>query len=302
MIKSIFQEKQLINYEFIECHQKTKITTVLLGGVLQDMASWKNYVKEFSQFNNVLVVDLPGVGISKVLNYSFGFDFLADCLFQVIQVSNIEKVNIFSTSYSTVIAFEFSKKYSRLVDKLVLSSTMTEIPFEQRSIMISCLREIEKKNLVSFAETFLEGISNLSVKPKNHELTKRVIKSGIKSLTQLQINQFIQNTKRILNYQTDTLAHVKIGITPLIFTGELATFTPPHLCEKIGRYYQNYTFKPIPGLDHFFHIVNNQLIFSSMIPYFLEGDFPGFDSENDANRGLCGSLIWGWRCLTKMVS
>lgn len=286
MIKSIFYKNHLINYELIECHHKTKITTVLLGGVLQDMASWKNYIKEFSRFNNVLVVDLPGVGISKVLDYSFGFDFLADCLFQVIQVSNIQKVNIFSTSYSTVIVFEFSKKYSRLVDKLVLSSTMTEIPDEQRGIMLSCLREIENKNLVSFAETFLEGISNLSVKPKNHELTKRVIKGGIKSLTQLQINQFIQNTKRILNYQTDTLAHVKIGLTPLIFTGELDTFTPPHLCEKLGEYYQSYTFKTIPGLDHFFHIGNNQLIFSSMIPYFLEGDIPVFHIENEVNRDL----------------
>lgn len=281
MIKTINYKNQVINYELIECHNKTEITTVLLGGVLQDMASWKNYVKEFSRYNNVLVVDLPGVGISKVLDYTFGFDFLADCLFQVLHASNIQKVNIFSTSYSTVIAFEFSKKYNRLVDKLVLSSTMTEIPDEQRGIMLSCLREIENKNLVSFAETFLEGISNLSFKPKNHELTKRVINGGIKSLTDQQVNQFIHNTKRILNYQTEKNATVKIGLTPLIFTGELDTFTPPHLCEKLGEFYQTYIFKTIPGLDHFFHIGNNQLIFSSMIPYFLNGVIPSFHIENE---------------------
>ncbi len=286
MIETITYKNHNISYELIECHQKTHITTVLLGGVLQDMASWKNYVKEFSLFNNVLVVDLPGIGVSNILEHTYGFDFLADCLFQVLHDLNIKKINIFSTSYSTVIAFEFSKRYSSFVDKLVLSSTMTEIPTDQKNIMLSCLHEIEKKNIVSFAETFLEGISNLSVKPKNYELTKRVIKGGIKSLTQLQIHQFIQNTKRILNYQTDSLAHIKIELTPLIFTGELDVFTPPYLCEKIGRYYQNYCFKTIPDLDHFFHIGNNQLIFSSMIPYFLEGDIPDFYSDIEANKDL----------------
>ncbi|MBK9190223.1 MAG: alpha/beta hydrolase [Crocinitomicaceae bacterium] len=228
----ISYREKTIHFEYHPSEIRTENTTVLLGGVLQDMASWKNYIREFSKTNNVIVADLPGVGKSDVLDSRFDFEFLADCLNQVLSDLGISQVHIFSTSYSTILAFEFAKKYTSKVGRLVISSSMTEIPENQMNIMLDCLTAIEKNDVFAFSQLFLSGIANQHQKPLNSELVSRVSSAGIRNMTDIQMQQFKQNTLRVLNYNMEKNKNCKINITPLIFTGEIDNFTPPALCKK----------------------------------------------------------------------
>lgn len=262
------------NYTYVINHSSYFETTVLLGGVLQDMASWKNYVAEFSKTNNVLTIDLPGVGSGGVLESEIGFDFLADCLNVTLVKLSLSKINIFSTSYSTIIAFEFAKKYHQKVNALVISSSMTHVPAKQKTIMLDCVDALEEGDLTTFGEIFFNGITNSESPARNYDLAKRVIASGIQKMNPTQVQQFIENTKRVLAYTPEITT--KITLNPLIFTGELDDFTPPHLCHSVGHYFEAFDFRIIPQLDHLFHIGNNNLIFSTIIPYLNYGSVPDF--------------------------
>lgn len=238
------------------------------------MASWKNYVAEFSKTNNVLTIDLPGIGSGGILESEIGFDFLADCLNETLVNLCLSKINIFSTSYSTIIAFEFAKKYHQKINSLVISSSMTHVPKKQKEVMLDCIEALEEGNLTTFNEIFFNGIANSETPARNHELAKRVIASGIQKMSSMQVQQFIENTKRVLDYKPQTAS--KIPLNPLIFTGELDNFTPPHLCHSVGYYFAAFNFRIIPQLDHLFHIGNNGLIFSTIIPYLNYGSLPDF--------------------------
>lgn len=265
------------HYNFIRDTDFDRDVTLLLGGVLQDRCSWKNYAREFSKYNDVLIVDLPGIGESGILDSNFGFDFLADCVDHLLKNLNLQKINLFSTSYSTIIAFEFAKKYAYKLNRLAISSSMTHIPTDQLNTMLDCLSAIKSNNLQSFSNSFLRGIANTNSRPLNSELVSRVIEQGIKQMTNTQKHQFCENTKRVLTYHQNFIPPTMIDSDPLIFTGELDTFTPPHLCSKIGAFFKNSYFRVIPNLDHFFHIGNNKLIFSAIIPYFTQGIIPDFE-------------------------
>lgn len=258
------------NYKIDYCAGQQTVPTILIGGVLQDMLSWKNYVRELSKTNTVITVDLPGIGTGGVLPAVIGFDFLAKCVHAILVLENIQSVNIFSTSYSTIIAHEFARKFPHKVNKLVISSSMTEIPRQQSRVMFTCLDALVAGDRKSFADHFINGISCSEYEPANRPLVRRVLMKGISEMTEIQEQQFIANTERVMRYVNVNQDERRIPVRPLIFTGEYDTFTPPSLCEKIGSRYEDYDFTTIPGLDHFFHIGNNQLLFKMLVPYFNE--------------------------------
>lgn len=275
--ETLFYQGYPICFDIYYAKDNPSSCTLLLGGVLQDRASWKNYVKQFSKYNTVLVIDFPGVGVSGILDASFNFDFIAASINYVLEYLEITHIDIFSTSYSTLIAFEFAKNYTSKVNKLVLSSSMTYLPENQLHLIEDTLKALEENNLELFATLFYKGIRNGVNKSRNAMLVERVIGSGIKLMTKTQIQQFCENSKRVLHYNNSFNFSGKIDLNPLIFTGSLDTFTPPDLCEKVGVYFKGFQFRTIPYYDHFFHIGNSKLLFHTLIPYFTQGIIPDFE-------------------------
>lgn len=278
---SLTYRKREIHYCLIEAEKTISSPILLLGGVLQNMQSWKSYVKDLTATNSVLVIDLPGIGSGQVLDASYGFDFLADCVHRVIDHLGIKKVNIFSTSYSSIIAYEFSARYHHLVDKLIISSSMAFLPDAQKKVMMDCIAALEQKDLGKFYNTFIDGVCSSHGLIPNYDLSRKVIEILVNKLTDEEIRQFIENTKRVLLYKKPDSQHHAIPLKPLIFTGEYDNFTPPELCRGIGQFYTNSYFGTIKNYDHLFHIGNREAIINSMLPFFQNATVPAFCSKND---------------------
>lgn len=270
-----------IHYHFIEPAKSIAHPILLLGGVLQNRKSWKSYIDDLSSTNSVLVIDLPGIGDAKILDASYGFDFLADCVYAVIDHLRLKKINIFSTSYSSIIAYEFSDRYPSLIDKLVISSSMAFLPEQQRKVMFNCIDSLEQKNLSKFYTVFIDGVCNSSKNVPNYDLSRKVIEMLTQKLTEEEIGQFIENTKRVLQYTVPEVKPDKIPLIPLIFTGEYDTFTPPSLCREIGQFYTSSYFGTIDNYDHLFHIGNRQIIIKSILPFFQQHSIPAFCTKHE---------------------
>lgn len=249
---------------------------LLLGGVLQNRKSWEGYVKDIHPHCPIITIDLPGIGDGGILDASVGFDFLADCIHALAVHLNIPKLHIFSTSYSSIVAYEFSARYTAFVDKLVISSSMASLPASQRQVMYMCIQALQNNDLHFFYNTFIDGVCHAGAEVRNRDLSRKVIQKLIGSLTKLEITQFIENTKRVLLYRVPESIPSKIALSPLIFTGAYDTFTPPELCRNIGELYTQNHFGIIDGYDHLFHIGNRQMIISSILPFLLKGQIPPF--------------------------
>lgn len=270
-----------IYYDWFDNHSAAVSPVLLLGGVLQNRKSWDSYIKDINGTCPVLVVDLPGIGDSKVLDATIGFPFLADCIKTMLAELQIPKVNIFSTSYSSIIAYEFSARYTQCVDKLIISSSMAILPNEQRRVMIDCIAALEAADLQTFYNVFMQGVSHVNHQVGNYELSRKVIGMLINALTDKDIARFIENTKRVLNYTIPPQSESVIPIEPLLFTGEFDTFTPPALCKEIGSYYQRSHFGVLKNCDHLFHIGNRRMIIETILPYFTEQRIPSFAQQDN---------------------
>ena len=265
-----------IHYHFIEPVKSVAHPILLLGGVLQNRKSWKSYIDDLSSTNSVLVIDLPGIGDAKILDASYGFDFLAECVHAATDHLHLKKINIFSTSYSSIIAYEFSDRYPSLIDKLIISSSMAFLPERQRKVMLDCIDSLEQKNLSKFYTVFIDGVCNSCKRIPNYDLSRKVIEMLTQKLTGEEIRQFIENTRRVLQYTVPEVKPNKIPLTPLVFTGEHDTFTPPSLCREIGQFYTSSYFGTIDNYDHLFHIGNRQAIIKSILPFFQHHSIPAF--------------------------
>ena len=53
---------------------------IILGGALQSLNSWDNYLDYYNRSFRVVVCDLPGMGESDTLPRGYPMEFLADCL------------------------------------------------------------------------------------------------------------------------------------------------------------------------------------------------------------------------------
>ena len=257
------------------------VPLLLLGGVLQNRKSWTGYVKDISPANATLALDLPGIGDGGILAASHGFDFLADCINELLNHLNIPRVHIFATSYSSVIAYEFSARYTDRVGQLVISSSMASLPARQRSVMRACISSLEHQDLEQFYNVFVAGVCHPERSVHNYDLSRKVIRKLIALLTPVEIAQFIENTKRILKYPEPILS-TPIHLSPLVFTGAFDIFTPPSLCRNIGRLYQNSYFGTLDHYDHLFHIGNRRAIIRNLLPFYFEGKVPGFAIEEAA--------------------
>lgn len=276
---SISYHGKEIYYHFFETENSLAHPILLMGGVLQNRKSWKSYIDDLIVSNSVLVIDFQGIGDAKILEASYGFDFLADCIYAVIDYFSLKKINVFSTSYSSIIAYEFSKRYSSWVDQLIISSSMAFLPEPQRKVMTDCIDSLEQKNLSQFYTVFMDGVCNSNKNIPNYNLSRKIIEILVQKLTDEEIIQFIENTKRVLQYSIPEVKSQKIPLTPLIFTGEHDIFTPPALCKEIGKFYTNSYFGTLENYNHLFHIGNRKAIVKNILPFFQENRIPAFCNQ-----------------------
>lgn len=273
---TISLKQRLIHFDYYENPDSATSPILLLGGVLQNKDSWEAYIKDIKDQAPVLTIDLPGIGQAGVLEAAVSFDFLADCIYELLEYLHMPKVNIFSTSYSSVIAYEFSKRYTKHVDRLVISSSMAALQDKQRAIMEACIAALEQNRLDLFHEIFVAGVCTQDRDIANYELSRKVIKKLISLLSPQDIRQFIANTQRILHYSPPTNTKDKIALEPLIFTGAHDQFTPPQQCQDIGKFYTHSYFGTITKHDHLFHIGNRSFIIQNILPFFIHSGLPTF--------------------------
>ncbi len=126
-------------------------SVVLLHGYLESMDIWDSFAEELSNYFRVILIDLPGHGLSSLPNCSLSVEIMADIVNQILCLLNIESTVIIGHSMGAYVALAFCENYS---DKIKGVGLFHSVPWaDSDEKKQNRLREIElvkqgKKNVI----------------------------------------------------------------------------------------------------------------------------------------------------------
>lgn len=126
-------------------------TLVLLHGYLESLDVWEDFIPLFSSDMKVVAVDLPGHGISKVVDDTHTMSFLAETVAEALKQLNIEKCTLLGHSMGGYVGLEFLHNHSDMLDGLILlhatANPDTEEKIKNRERQISIVEKGKKESL-----------------------------------------------------------------------------------------------------------------------------------------------------------
>lgn len=97
---------------------------VVLNGIMMSTKSWTPFVKQFSQHNQVILLDFLDQGQSSSLaGIEFNHDIQVEALHAVITQLDLTQVSLFGISYGGEIAIQYALKYPQRLKNLLLFNT-----------------------------------------------------------------------------------------------------------------------------------------------------------------------------------
>ncbi|MDR0560971.1 MAG: alpha/beta hydrolase [Prevotellaceae bacterium] len=106
-----------------EINEKGDRTAVFLHGYLETNEVWTDFVDMICDADpnlRIVVMDLPGHGLSGTNEGENSMDFMADVIADVFTSAKIEKATVTGHSMGGYVALAFAEKYPELVEKLCL--------------------------------------------------------------------------------------------------------------------------------------------------------------------------------------
>lgn len=277
-------------YRVIEHPQPEFEPVLFVSGAFQTMDSWVRFARAFAPHTTVLLVDPPGMGASGVLPPEEGADFLAECLLGVLDDQGIARVNVAAASYGTPAAFRLAQLYPQRVKRIALAGTMKEIPQHLRPRVAESVMAGMRKDRDCLAEMVVEGL--LSDEPDlvdRHQLAERVLKCGVRKMNDLELAQYVANTRRLLMHGSMDLRRRIRGPEALVFTGEHDTFTTPADCMEVAGTFDRSWFTTILRADHLVHVEQFEVVVALLLRFMrgrLRTGQPGCSALTDLTLSL----------------
>jgi len=278
-------------YRVIE-HPHPEFEPVLfVSGAFQTMDSWARFARAFAPHSTVLLVDPPGMGSCGVLPPEQGADFLAECLLGVLDDQGVERVNVAAASYGTPAAFRLAQLYPQRVKRIALAGTMKEIPQHLRARVAESVMAGMRGDRDCLAEMVVEGL--LSEEHANRidrrSLAERVLKCGVRKMSDLELAQYVANTRRLLMHGSMDLRSTIRGPEALVFTGEYDTFTSPGDCMEVAAAFDTSWFTTILRADHLVHVEQFDVVVALLLRFMrgrLRTGQPGCSALTDLTLSL----------------
>lgn len=127
-------------------------TIVYLHGWGQNIDMMKPIADPFSDEYDILIVDLPGYGLSSEPTYTWTCYDYVDCFKEMFNKLNIEKPILIGHSFGGKISLLYASKYD--VEKLVLFGSPFRKEIKKESLKLKTLKTLKKVPILNKLEGF----------------------------------------------------------------------------------------------------------------------------------------------------
>jgi len=228
-----------------------RMTLVFVHGVSGSCSAWWPYEKIFENKYNILTYDIRGHGNSKKYqNYEdYSVKNFASDLHDLVTFLNIQKFVLISSSFATLIAREYLKKYRDSVIALIFTSTED---FEKDELRLKIIRPILRVvntiiglfpfNPKTRGHVDYSKLNNWDWSPQRNFADTR--NTGLRA-------QFYTIEQSFLPGQEYELE--KINVPVLIIHGEKDTIVPIKNAVAFSKKIKTSKFVKIQNFDHDIH-------------------------------------------------
>jgi len=247
---------------YYECNLHSKdIPTIFIHGVGLNISMWSKQRKIFGEKN--LFYDLINHGkTSKCLKELKYNDFNLQ-LKNLINFFNLKKINIVGFSIGSIIALNFSTKFSYLINKLVLiSSVYNRSLSEQKSVISRYKLAINGKNI---SELAIKRWFTKEYLKKNPSVCKKFLNI----LNKNNIENFLPAYKLFANTKNNLFDLNQFYTPTLIITGEKDMNSTPDMSLNLSKKIKNSKLLIVPKGKHMAYFENSKSI-NLQIKNFLQ--------------------------------
>jgi 3-oxoadipate enol-lactonase len=97
---------------------------IILNGIMMSTVSWQSFVKSFSQYNRLILVDMLDQGnSSKLVGQKYDQSLQVEVIKGLVDHLKLDKVYLFGISYGGEVAMKFALAYQQRVERLLLFNT-----------------------------------------------------------------------------------------------------------------------------------------------------------------------------------
>ena len=105
---------------------------VLLHGYLESMLVWDEFISLLKDEMRVVVLDLPGHGVSMINGETHTMEYLADCVGLTMEALGVEKYSIVGHSMGGYVALAMLDKYAKNLESITLLSSTTSADSQEK--------------------------------------------------------------------------------------------------------------------------------------------------------------------------
>lgn len=105
---------------------------VLLHGYLESMLVWDEFIDLLKGDLRVVVLDLPGHGVSMVSSEIHTMEYLADCVGLTMEAMGIDRYSVVGHSMGGYVSLAMLDKYASHLDSIILLSSTTSADSQEK--------------------------------------------------------------------------------------------------------------------------------------------------------------------------
>ena len=105
---------------------------VLLHGYLESMLVWDEFIDLLKDDLRVVVLDLPGHGVSMITSETHTMEYLADCVGLTMEALGIEKYSVVGHSMGGYVSLAMLDKYASNLKSITLLSSTTSADSQEK--------------------------------------------------------------------------------------------------------------------------------------------------------------------------
>ena len=230
------------HYFFIK---KDSIPLVFIHGVGLDNEMWDKQLDYLNEFS-ILTYDLIGHGKTPCNKDRLTLNDFSNQLLEILNHLKIEKINLVGFSLGSLIALDFSARYQKKLEKLILIGTTYKRSDQERSLVLDRYNQAKLNKPISkqalkrwFSEQYLKDhpktynlfINILNKKPEDHK-------------------NFLKAYELFANHYDDIGSIKKIDRKTLVMTGSDDTGSTPGMSKELVKDLVNSTYIEIQNGKH----------------------------------------------------
>jgi len=224
----------LLYFEKHELHQKDD-WIIMIHGAGGSTRTWKKQVEEMREWFNLLIIDLPGHGGSKLASISesaYTFEYIGQKIWDVVDHLDIPKIHVMGVSLGAIIAMQMKQLHPVRVNSLIMAGAIVKLDLKMKAVAGACLKLAE---WIGYPR-FYKIAAKILLPKKNHKKSRDIFVRESRHLTNEEFAKWTalygshlnRTLKALYNYASKIPTLLVMGAQDHMFLSQAKNYVAKH--------------------------------------------------------------------------